>query len=543
MSIANRILQLKTKENIGDFMGVVVALTGASGNMGVETLKQVLELECVDKVKLLLVDEKREHKDDRKWKKIYGDKVEITFGDIANFDDCKRLVEGSDYVLHLAAVIPPKADHNQKATDECNRLGTLNLVNAICEMEKQPKFVHISTVAIYGHRDFKHPWGRVGDPLLPSAYDEYAETKIKGERYVLDSDLKCWVVLRQTGILYGNMLMANISDGLMFHTCYNVPIEWVTAHDSGLMMKHLIERDVNGSLDKAFWLKCYNIGGGPSNRITGFETFDKGFKVIGGSTEKFMSPTWNATRNFHCFWFEDSRVLNDYLDFWRQSFDDYWKEIADTHKYFALAKILPPKLISALVLKPLLRNNNAPRYWLKHGMEGRVVAAFGSVEQAKSLPKKWREFNVLCKGKNPDDGTPVDYDDMRDEFKILEHGYRLNHGYDESKPDSELDIEDMQQAAEFRGGKCVSKSMTKGDLYTKLEWVCHDGHHFFATPYTVLKAGHWCPECSVPEPWDYERLAKDNQFFAQVWYDTHEKNENAVYMFDGKHAPQYRNFE
>ena len=164
-------------------MGVTVAMTGASGNMGVETLKQVLELSLVDKVKVLLVNERRERKDKRKWKKLYGDRVEIMFGNIAVFDDCKKLVEGSDYVLHLAAVIPPKADHFAEETDECNRVGTINIVNAISEMKRQPKLVHISTVAIYGNRNYKHPWGRIGDPLLPSAYDEYATTKIKGESF------------------------------------------------------------------------------------------------------------------------------------------------------------------------------------------------------------------------------------------------------------------------------------------------------------------------------------------------------------------------
>ena len=521
-------------------MGVTVAMTGASGNMGVETLKQVLELECVDKVKVLLVNEKRERKDRRRWQRLYGDRIEVIFGDVAVLDDCKRLVQGSDYVLHLAAVIPPKADHYAKETDDCNRIGTENLVNAVCELgDKQPKFVHISTVAIYGNRDYKHPWGRIGDPLLPSAYDEYATTKIKGERYVLDSDLKCWVVLRQTGILYEKMVVQNMGDGLMFHTCYNVPIEWVTAKDSGLMMKHLVERDVEGTLGD-FWKKCYNIGDGPNARITGYETLDGGLKMIGGSVEKFMGPDWNATRNFHCMWFEDSRELNKILDFWNQSIDDYWAEIKKKYWYFAVAKALPAKLISGLALKPLLKNNNAPRYWLKHGMEGRVMAAFGSVKEAENLPKKWEEFNLLCKGKNPDDGSAVDYDDMRDEAKIKEHSYHLDHGYDESKSDSELDIEDMREAAAFRGGKCISQTMTKGDLYTKLEWECHDGHRFFASPYTILKAGHWCPVCSVPEPWDYDRLSKDNPFFAQVWYDSHKKDENAEYWFDKDHTPMHR---
>ena len=109
------------------------------------------------------------------------------------------------------------------------------------------------------------------------------------------------------------------------------------------------------------------------------------------------------------------------------------------------------------------------------------------------------------------------------------------------KPDGELDIEDMRGAAAYRGGKCLSGSMTKGDLYTKLQWECHDGHTFWASPYTVLKAGHWCPVCCQPEPWDFDRLAKFMPFYAQVWYDTHAREENTEYVFSGGKA-MYRRY-
>ena len=87
----------------------------------------------------------------------------------------------------------------------------------------------------------------------------------------------------------------------------------------------------------------------------------------------------------------------------------------------------------------------------------------------------------------------------------------------------------MRQAAAFRGGKCISETMTKGDLYTKLEWECHDGHRFWSSPYTILKGGHWCPECCQPAPWNFDALAKKIPFFAQVWYDTHDKDEDKFY--------------
>ena len=155
------------------------------------------------------------------------------------------------------------------------------------------------------------------------------------------------------------------------------------------------------------------------------------------------------------------------------------------------------------------------------------------------MVRKWDEFPVLAKGEIADGN--VDYQAMRKSENIAKMGFLLSHGYDESKPDSELDLEDMKSAAAFRGGECVSESMVKGDLYTPLVWRCHDGHEFKARPYTVLKAGHWCPECCQPEPWDFDRLAKFMPFFAQVWYDSHAKGENTEYFTNG-HKALYRRY-
>ena len=97
-------------------------------------------------------------------------------------------------------------------------------------------------------------------------------------------------------------------------------------------------------------------------------------------------------------------------------------------------------------------------------------------------------------------------------------------------PLDKLKIKDMQKAAEFRGGECVSKKLGK-DMYTPIKWKCHCGHEFEMSPNLVLKGGHWCPEC-LPMPWNYDEIAKHNPFFAQVWYSHHAKDENNVYTDD-----------
>ena len=74
--------------------------------------------------------------------------------------------------------------------------------------------------------------------------------------------------------------------------------------------------------------------------------------------------------------------------------------------------------------------------------------------------------------------------------------------------------------------------LMKGDWYQKVAWQCAEGHIFFASPYTVLKAGHWCPHCIREHQWDFDRLAKKNPFYAQVWYDSHDRTENTLYYVD-----------
>ncbi|MBQ3897651.1 MAG: hypothetical protein II742_04050, partial [Clostridia bacterium] len=69
------------------------------------------------------------------------------------------------------------------------------------------------------------------------------------------------------------------------------------------------------------------------------------------------------------------------------------------------------------------------------------------------------------------------------------------------------------------------------DPYTPVKWKCAFGHEFQMSLNTVLKGGHWCPECD-PMPWNYDAIAKKNPFFAQVWYADHGKNEDYVHTED-----------
>lgn len=54
-------------------------------------------------------------------------------------------------------------------------------------------------------------------------------------------------------------------------------------------------------------------------------------------------------------------------------------------------------------------------------------------------------------------------------------------------------IEEMQEIAKSRGGKCLSKIYINSR--NKLEWECSVGHTWMAKP-NGIKRGKWCPDCS-----------------------------------------------
>ena len=510
---------------------MIVAMTGASGNMGQAVVRETMELPFI-RLRLLFLNEKRERRLKKKWEKRYGDRIEIFFGNVREIEDCRRLVCGADCVVNMAAVIPPLADKRPDLARDANVTGVRNLVTAIEECAVQPKLIHISTVALYGNRNHLHPWGRVGDPLLPSVYDEYGMGKLIGERTVLDSKVRTWAVLRQTGMLYEKLLMSNISDGLMFHTPFNVPIEWATDRDSGVLIRNILKEDYEGGAGD-FWKNVYNIGGGAAYRTTGYETFDMGFAMIGGSTKTFMRPNWHATRNFHCMWFSDSDILEGRYAYQSGSMADFWSAIKRKNKYFALAKAVPPSLITALIFKRLLKDENAPYRWVKEGNEGRIKAFFGSKEEWASIGEKWDGFALWEKG-------DVEGHDYKEEIDpSYAERCRLSHGYDDTKLNGEIDLADLRSAAAFRGGECKETDFKKGDIYTAVAWKCAEGHTFSATPFTVLRAGHWCPHCVTEGRWNFDLLAKKNPFYAQIWYDSHKEDENAVYWYDEDHTPRF----
>ncbi|MDR2752909.1 MAG: NAD(P)-dependent oxidoreductase [Oscillospiraceae bacterium] len=499
-----------------------VFLTGSSGNMGWQGFQEIYQRR--DKFNLVLLN-RGSAKNREKFAAYENDpSVKLLWGDLLNYDDVLAGIAGADVVLHVGGMVSPAADYDPKGTIKTNTSAAKNIVRAV---QAQPnaddiKVVYIGTVAETGERDAPIHWGRCGDPIKISVYDHYAISKVIAERIFAESGLKHWVSLRQSGILYANIIKNY--DPIMFHVPMNGVLEWATVEDSGRLLANVCEDWV----PEEFWRGFYNIGSGADYRITNYEFESYLLGALGlGSPEKLFSINWHTLRNFHGQWYADSDLLEHYLRFRENKpIKKYFEDVAaDLPWFYKLAKIAPKGLVKTLGMKRL---TTMPVYgtmtWLKEQNDHRINAYFGSREAWEKIGT-WKTF---------DRWQPT----LEERTSDKAPAFALDHGYDESKPLAQLTVEDLQKAAAYRGGALVSSSYS-GDPYAPLTWKSAGGREFEMTPNLVLRGGHWCPQ-EVPGPdngdwanpfipWDYDEEAKRNPFFAQVWYPLHDKSEQNVY--------------
>ena len=253
--------------------------------------------------------------------------------------------------------------------------------------------------------------------------------------------------------------------------------------------------------------------------------------------EQIFNANWFTTRNFHGMWYIDGDRLEDYLHFRANvPVKDYFAQMAQAPSLpwgiqFA-AKTHIAKLFPHCVKLAMRKMANSPehgtQWWvrkfkvesLKLKVEKRIHAYYGSLEAYNAIPD-WKHMDLSHNSETP----------------VL-----LDHGYDERKDVDQLTDAELQKAAAFRGGKYLGNDT----------WQDADGHTFKAGRRLVLLGGHWSPfELPFPydnvqltihnsqlstAPWHWDRVAKKNPFFAQLWAPLHEPDEDNLYgpeIFEG----------
>lgn len=479
----------------------VVAVTGVTGTMGLETIKQLLSRGNRFHVRAFA----RPSAANKAKMKLYaGPNLEMVWGDLGNYDDLKRLVDGADYVLHIGAMVSPAADRDPEKTLYTNLGSTLGILKAIREQPDPDKvhFAYVGTVAETGARTYPVHWGRVGDPIMPSAFDYYAISKVFSEMAVFESGLKHWVSIRQTG-QYPSKEGAG-EEPIIFHQPPNNVLEWSTSIESGICMANLCEDWV----PESFWRRAYNLSSGKGYRLTCWELTDLTLAPFGIKLQDLYDSNRMAQYNFHGHYFSDGDVLDDILHFRCIPAEQYWGGVQDEMARMAANPMIRAMFPTAEQMKAHnieIGHKKGGTYWaLETGNENWIKAFFGSREKMDAIPD-WDHYEL---------------------FHPSEEPTYLDHGYDEEKGLENLTLEDLRKAAAFRGGECLATEVP-ADIYTPIPWKCADGHTFEMSILTALHGGHWCPHC-LAHDWRYGDLAKRNPFLAQVWFPIHGEGDDYV---------------
>jgi len=455
--------------------------------MGQATLNELLQREDHFQITALALPTRK----DRQILSPYQKRgLEVIWGDLTCYDDVLRGVSGSDYVLHVGGLVSPLADTMPELTMKVNVGAAENIIRAI-KAQKDPdrtRLVYIGTVAQTGNRPVPVHWGRVGDPIKISTFDTYALSKTIAERTVIDSGLRNWVSLRQTGI--ARMAATEPLDPIIFHTTLDGVLEWITPKDSGRLLANICGDDV----PEFFWGNIYNVGGGKPNRLTNLELFDLLLGASGIEDYRVvLEPNWFATKNFHGQWFSDSDILESLVPYRIQTIRDYVAEQANKVPWYIRLGSRLPKLVRRK-FEEVARGPRGTLTWLSLGYETHIKAYFGSLQNWRTIPN-WERLEC----DQPSD-TPIE----------------LDHGFDSSEVNNGISIKKIQEAALFRGGNLLTKNLRSGDWFSPLRWRCHAGHEFPGSLNLILKAGHWCPECTS-DPSLYPKMAEHSKFFRQVW--------------------------
>ena len=234
--------------------------------------------------------------------------LEVIPGDLRDQAALSRACSGVDWVVHLAAIMPPVSETNQDLARTVNIEGTQALLEA---MPVGTKLVLASSVATYGlaQREIVG----LDHPQFP--IDFYGQTKVQNERDVLTSGRPA-AILRISGISVPALL--------------EIPRPWFFTRDQKVEFIHLQDAALavaNCVGNTAALDHIWQIAGGSAWRTTGQGYSDaicSCFDIPPESATFLDTPNWPA-------WF-DTAESQAGLSYQEHTFDDFIAELRQIYK-------------------------------------------------------------------------------------------------------------------------------------------------------------------------------------------------------------------
>lgn len=329
-----------------------ILLTGASGTVGYEALKQLVEN---PDYKVTVFDV--ENKNSKKKFSALPHNFELVFGDITNEKQVEEVCKNKDVVIHLAAIIPPLADERPELAEKVNVGGTGNLIKSLEKHSPDAFFLYSSSISVYGDR-LNTPDIKIDDELQPSEGDEYAKTKIKCEELIQNSKLN-WTIFRLAAIM-GNHKISK----LMFHMPLDTSMEICTPADTARAFVNGIEK--KDELNH----RIFNLGGGESCRISYKDFLSQSFDIFGLGKLNFPDKAF-AEKNFHCGNYIDGDELNKIVNFRKDNLESYFQGVK---KGVHPAVKTLTKMVNPIVKRRLLKQSEP--FEAFHGKDEKLIGRF-----------------------------------------------------------------------------------------------------------------------------------------------------------------------
>lgn len=316
-----------------------VLITGAFGNIGQSTIEEIIKQG--DRVRCFDLKTKKNEKVFKKLKKLYGDNIEVFWGDITKIEDIERALIGQDVVVHLAFIIPKlsatglESEAVPDVAYKVNVLGTKNLITAMESVRVPNKIIFTSSVHVYGLTQHLEPPRKADDPVNPP--EHYSRHKVECENLIRNSKLT-WSIYRLAASLPINLRL----DKGMFDVPLNNRMEYVHTKDVGLAI-------ARGVRSKEIWGKILLIGGGPKCQ---YYYRDIVSKVLEGIGIGMLPAEAFSDTPFATDWMDTSES-EAILHYQRRTIDDYVEDVKKALGY----KIFFIKLFRPTVRYILLRRS------------------------------------------------------------------------------------------------------------------------------------------------------------------------------------------
>ena len=322
-----------------------VLLTGAFGNVGQNTVKQLImrrhDVTCFD-----LPNSSNKKISAKLSKKL---RFKTIWGNILNKKDLNKALKGIECIIHLAAIIPPISEKNPELARSVNIDGTRNLINAAKNLPNKPRFIIASSASVHGVTIDLKPPIRADGPLDPS--DNYSRSKVECEKMLKESGLP-WIILRLGAVSVEKIPRKFESFlSLLFAMPLDQRIEFVSSNDCGIAFANAVTiEEVN---------RIYLIGGGESCQLLEKDFLEGFFDAFGLKMlpEKAFKVAKKKEDWFYIDWM-DTKESQEVLQFQTVTFQQYVNRMKHDYRMKRLGmKIIAPLAKLALIrMSPYIKS-------------------------------------------------------------------------------------------------------------------------------------------------------------------------------------------